>query len=84
MFRSSLHPMRGAPVPRRVQDRVRGYDKRRKAPLRYDRKRPSFTPAEEQRFMERTMVERRVYSRLKDEIEPASFVSAARARSWPV
>ncbi len=33
---------------------------------RYDRKRLPFTPAEEQRFAERTMVER-VYSRLKDE-----------------
>jgi hypothetical protein len=55
-----------APVPKRVQDSLRRYDKRRKAPLRYDRKRPPFTLAEEQRFAERTMVER-VYSRLKDE-----------------
>ena len=41
-------------------------DRRRKVPTRYDRKRLPFTPAEEQRFEERTMVER-VYSRLKDE-----------------
>jgi hypothetical protein len=54
------------PVPRRVQESLRRYDKRRKPPKRYDRKRLPFTPAEEQRFAERTMVER-VYSRLKDE-----------------
>jgi transposase len=35
-------------------------------PKRYDRKRLPFTPAEQQRFKERGMVER-VYSRLKDE-----------------
>lgn len=57
---------RHVPIPKRVQDSLRRYDQRRKAPLRYDRKRPPFTPAEEQRFAERTMVER-VYSRLKDE-----------------
>ncbi len=35
-------------------------------PKRYDRKRLPFTPAQEVRFEERTMVER-VYGRLKDE-----------------
>ena len=45
---------------------MRRYDRRRSAPKRYDRKGLPFTPAEEQRFDERTMVER-VYSRLKDE-----------------
>lgn len=55
-----------APIPPRAQDSLRRYRKRRKAPKRYDRKRPPFTPAEELRFAERTMVER-VYSRLKDE-----------------
>ena len=55
-----------APIPKRVQENLRRYDKRRKVATRYDRKRPPFTPAEEQRFEERTMVER-VYSRLKDE-----------------
>jgi transposase len=54
------------PVPKRVQESLRGYDKRRKLAKRYDRKRLPFTPAEEQRFEERTMVER-VYSRVKDE-----------------
>lgn len=54
------------PVPKRVQESLRGYDRRRSAPKRYDRKRLPFTPAQEQRFDERTMVER-VYSRLKDE-----------------
>ncbi len=54
------------PIPKRRQDSLRGYDKRRKAPTRYDRKRVPFTPAQEQRFRLRTMVER-VNSRLKDE-----------------
>ena len=54
------------PVPNRVQANLRRSDRRRKVPKRYDRKRLPFTPAEEQRFEERTMVER-VYSRLKDE-----------------
>lgn len=54
------------PVPPRVQASLRRYHKHRKVPTRYDRKRMPFTPAEEQRFAERTMVER-VYSRLKDE-----------------
>jgi hypothetical protein len=54
------------PIPKRQQDSLPGYDKRRKAPTRYDRKRLPFTPSEEQRFALRTMVER-VYSRLKDE-----------------
>jgi len=60
------------PVPKRVQDSLRRYDKRRKLPQRYDRKRLPFTPAEEQRFAERTMVER-VYSRLKDEFGARSI-----------
>ena len=55
-----------APIAKHVQDSLRRYDKRRKAPTRYDRKRLPFTPAEQQRFEERTTVER-VYSRLKDE-----------------
>jgi len=54
------------PIPKRQQDSLRGYDKRRKAPTRRDRKRLPFTPAQAQRFASRTMVER-VYSRLKDE-----------------
>lgn len=54
------------PIPKRRQDSLRHYDKRRKMPTRCDRKRLPFTPAQEQRFGLRTMVER-VYSRLKDE-----------------
>ena len=62
-----IAPNRAAvPIPKRQQDSLRGYDKRRKAPTRHDRKRLPFTPAQEQRFALRTMVER-VYSRLKDE-----------------
>ncbi len=48
------------------QSSLERYDKRRKTPTRCDRKRLPFTPAEEQRFRLRSMVER-VYSRLKDE-----------------
>jgi hypothetical protein len=55
-----------APIPPRRQDSLRRYDQRRPVPTHYDRKRAPFTPAEQQRFRERTMVER-VYSRLKDE-----------------
>jgi hypothetical protein len=55
-----------APVPKQVQESLRRYHKRRQAPTRYARKQLPFTPAEQQRFQERTMVER-VYSRLKDE-----------------
>lgn len=54
------------PIPKRVRESLQRYHKRRKIPTRYARKQPPFTPAEEQRFQERTMVER-VYSRLKDE-----------------
>ena len=54
------------PIPKQVQASLRRYHKRRQAPTRYARKQPPFTPAEQQRFQERTMVER-VYSRLKDE-----------------
>jgi hypothetical protein len=49
-----------------MQESLRRYHQRRKAPQRYDRKRPPFTPAQEQRSQERGMVER-VYGRLKDE-----------------
>jgi hypothetical protein len=55
-----------APIPQKVQASLRRYHKRRKVPTRYARKQLLFTPAEQQRFQERTMVER-VYSRLKDE-----------------
>jgi hypothetical protein len=55
-----------APVPPKVQASLRRYDKRRKVPQRYDRKRPPFTPAEEDRYRIRTMSER-VNARLKDE-----------------
>lgn len=55
-----------APIPKQVRESLRRYRKRGKAPTRYARKQAPFTPAEEQRFQERTMVER-VYSRLKDE-----------------
>jgi len=61
-----------APIPQRVQENLRRSDKRRKVPTRYDRKRPPFTPAQEQRFEERAMVER-VYSRLKDEFGARSI-----------
>jgi hypothetical protein len=54
------------PIPNRVQENLRRRDRRRQVPKRYDRKRLPFTPAEQQRFAERSMVER-VYSRLKDE-----------------
>jgi hypothetical protein len=54
-----------APIPVRVQDHLRGYDKRRKTVHRYDRKRPPFTPAEEARYQLRSMSER-VNARLKD------------------
>jgi hypothetical protein len=49
-----------------VQASLCRYDKRRKAPKRYDRKCLLFTPAEEQRFAVRSMVEP-VNARLKDE-----------------
>ena len=55
-----------APIPKQVQASLRRYHKRRQAPTRYARRQPPFTPAQEHRFQERTMVER-VYSRLKDE-----------------
>lgn len=61
----ALHPAR-APIAKRVQDSLRRYDKTRTAPQHYDRKRAPFTPAQQQRFHERGMVER-IYSRLKDE-----------------
>lgn len=54
------------PISNRVQESRRRYDQRRQVPKRYDRKRLPCTPAEQQRFEERGMVER-VYSRLKDE-----------------
>ncbi len=55
-----------APISKLQQDSLRRYHPRRKAPTHYARKRLPFTPAQEQRFELRTMVER-VYSRLKDE-----------------
>lgn len=57
-----------APVPNRVQKNLRlSYTwPRARVPKHYNRKRLPLTPAEEQRFEERTMVER-VFSRLKDE-----------------
>jgi len=55
-----------APIPKPVQASLRRYHQRRQVPTRYARKQPPFTPAQQQRFQERTMVER-VYSRLKDE-----------------
>lgn len=61
-----------APIPKQLQASLQRYHKRRKVPTRYQRKQPSFTPAEEQRFQERSMVER-VYSRLKDEFGARSI-----------
>ena len=55
-----------APIPKRVQDRLRRYDQRRQTPQRYDRKRPPFDPAQEERYKVRTMSER-INSRLKDQ-----------------
>ncbi len=55
-----------APIPKRVQDSLCRYDKRRKAPGKYNRKRPPFTPAETARYNLRSMSER-VNGRLKDE-----------------
>jgi Transposase DDE domain/Transposase domain (DUF772) len=51
---------------RTYQDSLRRYDKRRVLPRSLSRKRPPFTPAQEQRFHLRTMSER-VNARLKDE-----------------
>lgn len=55
-----------APMSKLQQDSFRRYHKWRKAPTHHSRKRLPFTPAQEQRFELRTMVER-VYSRLKDQ-----------------
>jgi Transposase domain (DUF772)/Transposase DDE domain len=55
-----------APISKLQQDSLRRYHKTRTAPTHYARKRLPFTPAQDQRFELRTMVER-VYSRLKDE-----------------
>jgi transposase len=66
------------PIPKRVQASLRRYHKRKKVPTRYPRQQPPFTPAQQQRFQERTMVER-VYSRLKDEFG-ARFVRVRGAR----
>jgi Transposase DDE domain/Transposase domain (DUF772) len=54
------------PVPKRVQESQRGYDKRRKPVTQSNRKRPPLTPAEQQRYQLRSMSES-VNSRLKDE-----------------
>jgi hypothetical protein len=48
------------------QDSLRHYDRRRRRPQRYTRKRPPLTPAQVERYKLRTMSER-VNSRLKDE-----------------
>jgi Transposase DDE domain/Transposase domain (DUF772) len=55
-----------APISKLQQDSLRRYRKGRKVPTHYARKRLPFTPAQQQRFELRTMVER-VYSRLKDQ-----------------
>ncbi len=49
----------------RMHDHLRGYDKRRQAPTRYDRKRLPFAPAQETRYKLRSMSER-VNARFKD------------------
>ncbi len=49
-----------------MQESLRGYNRRRPLPQHYARKRPPFTPAEEERFKLRGMSER-VNARLKDE-----------------
>jgi hypothetical protein len=54
------------PVPKRVRDSKRGYDKRRKPVTTTNRKRPPLTPAEQQRYQLRSMSES-VNARLKDE-----------------
>lgn len=41
------HDRRAVPIPKRVQDSLRSYDKRRKVATRYDRKRSPFAPAED-------------------------------------
>jgi hypothetical protein len=60
------------PIPHRVQQNMRRRDRRRSVPKHYHRKRPPFTPAEELRFEQRSMVER-VFSRLKDEFGARSI-----------
>jgi hypothetical protein len=55
-----------APIPPKVQDSLRRYAKRRKAPQWYPAKRPPFAPAQQERYKLRTMSER-VNARLKDE-----------------
>jgi hypothetical protein len=47
-----------APISKLQQDSLRRYHKRRPAPTHYVRKRPPFTPAQQQRFELGTMVER--------------------------
>jgi Transposase DDE domain/Transposase domain (DUF772) len=54
------------PVPDRVHASQTGYDKRRRNTERKPRKTPPLTPAEQDRYKERTMSER-VNGRLKDE-----------------
>jgi hypothetical protein len=54
------------PVPKRMQDSLRGYDKRRKLVTHTNRKRPPLSPAEQARYQLRSMSES-VNSRLKDE-----------------
>lgn len=54
------------PIPSRMQDHLRGYDKRRTAPKQYSRRRQPFTPAQQARYNLRSMSER-INARLKDE-----------------
>jgi hypothetical protein len=57
-FRWLRRTARRRPFPIECRTACGGITKGGKAPQRYDRKRLPFTPAEEQRFEERTMVER--------------------------
>ena len=60
------------PIPKRVQESKRRYDKRRKVPTTTNRKRPPLTLAEQQRYQLRSMSES-VYARLKDEFGARSL-----------
>jgi hypothetical protein len=60
------------PVPKRIQDSRRGYDKRRKLVTHRQRKRPPLSPAEQQRYQLRSVSEF-VNSRLKDEFGARSI-----------
>lgn len=60
------------PIPKRVQESRRRYDKRRKLPTTTSRKRPPLTPAEQRRYQLRSMSES-VNARLKDEFGARSI-----------